>query len=63
MQFSQAWSGACIPLETAGPIQMTGTSLTVMHPMAREVLRVLMVMHQRTCPDLLEMAKRTGLAD
>lgn len=32
------------------------------HPMSREVLRVLFVMHQRTRPDLLQMAKRTGLA-
>lgn len=32
------------------------------HPMSREVLRVLFVMHQRTRPDLMLMAKRTGLA-
>ncbi|MFF0228572.1 helix-turn-helix domain-containing protein [Streptomyces sp. NPDC004629] len=32
------------------------------HPMSREVLRVLFVMHQRTRPDLILMAKRTGLA-
>ncbi|URN17605.1 MULTISPECIES: helix-turn-helix domain-containing protein [Streptomyces] len=31
------------------------------HPMSREVLRVLFVMHQRSRPDLLAMAKRTGL--
>ncbi|MCX3059333.1 helix-turn-helix domain-containing protein [Streptomyces beihaiensis] len=32
------------------------------HPMSREVLRVLFVMHQRSRPDLMTMAKRTGLA-
>lgn len=32
------------------------------HPMAREVLRVLWTMHQRSRPDLLAMAKRSGLA-
>lgn len=32
------------------------------HPMAREVLRVLWTMHQRSRPDLLVMAKRAGLA-
>jgi transcriptional regulator with XRE-family HTH domain len=31
------------------------------HPMAREVLRVLWTMHQRSRPDLLAMAKRAGL--
>lgn len=32
------------------------------HPMAREVLRVLWTLHQRSRPDLLAMAKRSGLA-
>ncbi|GAA4919003.1 helix-turn-helix transcriptional regulator [Streptomyces coeruleoprunus] len=32
------------------------------HPMSREVLRVLFIMHQRSRPDLLAMDKRTGLA-
>ncbi|WP_034091422.1 helix-turn-helix domain-containing protein [Streptacidiphilus albus] len=32
------------------------------HPMAREVVRVLMVMHQRSRPELVAMAKRSGLA-
>ncbi|MFD7582795.1 helix-turn-helix domain-containing protein [Kitasatospora sp. NPDC059817] len=32
------------------------------HPMGREVLRVLIVMHQRSKPGLLAMAKRAGLA-
>ncbi|QXE37099.1 helix-turn-helix transcriptional regulator [Streptomyces sp. GMY02] len=31
------------------------------HPMSREVLRVLFVMHQRARPDLLTMAERAGL--
>ncbi|MBB5109792.1 hypothetical protein FHS40_008922 [Streptomyces spectabilis] len=31
--------------------------------MSREVLRVLVVMHQRSRPDLMAVAKRTGLAD
>ncbi|MET9290881.1 helix-turn-helix domain-containing protein [Streptomyces sp. NPDC003077] len=33
------------------------------HPMSREVLRVLFVSHQRSKPDLLKMAKRSGLID
>lgn len=32
------------------------------HPMAREVLRVLWTLHQRSRPELLAMAKRAGLA-
>ncbi|MFF2374818.1 helix-turn-helix domain-containing protein [Streptomyces xiamenensis] len=32
------------------------------HPMSREVLRVLFILHQRSRPDLMVMAKRTGLA-
>ncbi|MFJ4435645.1 helix-turn-helix domain-containing protein [Streptomyces sp. NPDC088923] len=32
------------------------------HPMAREVVRVLFVLHQRARPKLMTMAKRTGLA-
>ncbi|MFD5385344.1 helix-turn-helix domain-containing protein [Streptomyces sp. NPDC127074] len=32
------------------------------HPMAREVLRVLWTMHHRSRPELLVMAKRSGLA-
>ncbi|MEU1022942.1 helix-turn-helix domain-containing protein [Streptomyces sp. NPDC005904] len=35
--------------------------MTEVHPMSREVLRVLFVMHQRSRPDLLAMAKRSGL--
>ncbi|MGV9877909.1 helix-turn-helix domain-containing protein [Streptomyces sp. NPDC003006] len=31
------------------------------HPMSREVLRVLFILHQRSRPDLIAMAKRTGL--
>ncbi|MGW4237386.1 helix-turn-helix domain-containing protein [Streptomyces sp. NPDC004749] len=37
--------------------------MTELHPMSREVLRVLFVMHQRTRPDLMKMAKRVGLTD
>ncbi|MFJ6657949.1 helix-turn-helix domain-containing protein [Streptomyces sp. NPDC091377] len=33
-----------------------------LHPMSREVIRVLFVLHQRARPVLLAMAKRTGLA-
>ncbi|MEU0841656.1 helix-turn-helix transcriptional regulator [Streptomyces sp. NPDC005962] len=33
------------------------------HPMAREVLRVLWTLHQRSRPELLVMAKRSGLTD
>jgi transcriptional regulator with XRE-family HTH domain len=36
--------------------------MTEVHPMSREVLRVLLILHQRARPDLLAMAKRTGLA-
>ncbi|MER5492065.1 helix-turn-helix domain-containing protein [Streptomyces sp. NPDC002490] len=35
--------------------------MTEVHPMAREVVRVLFVLHQRARPKLMEMAKRTGL--
>ncbi|MEN8653468.1 helix-turn-helix transcriptional regulator [Streptomyces sp. 21So2-11] len=35
--------------------------MTEIHPMSREVLRVLFVMHQRSRPDLMAMAKRSGL--
>ncbi|MEV0444813.1 helix-turn-helix domain-containing protein [Streptomyces spectabilis] len=37
--------------------------MTQIHPMSREVIRVLFVMHQRSRPALLAMAKRTGLTD
>ncbi|WP_063793997.1 helix-turn-helix domain-containing protein [Streptomyces graminilatus] len=33
------------------------------HPMSREVIRVLFVLHQRARPQLMKMAKRAGLAD
>jgi transcriptional regulator with XRE-family HTH domain len=32
------------------------------HPMAREVIRVLFVLHQRARPKLMDLAKKTGLA-
>lgn len=35
--------------------------MTEIHPMSREVLRVLCVMHQRGRPDLWVMARRSGL--
>ncbi|KNE83977.1 MULTISPECIES: helix-turn-helix domain-containing protein [Streptomyces] len=35
--------------------------MTEIHPMSREVLRVLFVMHQRSKPELMTMAKRCGL--
>ncbi|MGW1146607.1 helix-turn-helix domain-containing protein [Streptomyces sp. NPDC002454] len=35
--------------------------MTEVHPMAREVVRVFFVLHQRARPKLMEMAKRTGL--
>ena len=36
--------------------------MTEVHPMSREVLRVLFVLHQRTRPDLMVTAGRCGLA-
>jgi transcriptional regulator with XRE-family HTH domain len=36
--------------------------MTEVHPMAREVLRVLFLLHQRSRPELMAMARRTGLA-
>ncbi|MFC8221180.1 hypothetical protein ACFUTY_23760 [Streptomyces sp. NPDC057362] len=36
--------------------------MTEVHPMAREVIRVLFVLHQRAGPKLMEMAKKTGLS-
>ncbi|MFE4665493.1 helix-turn-helix domain-containing protein [Streptomyces sp. NPDC056716] len=36
--------------------------MTEAHPMAREVIRVLFVLHQRARPKLMMMAKRAGLA-
>ncbi|WP_340376641.1 helix-turn-helix domain-containing protein [Streptomyces sp. SS7] len=36
--------------------------MTEVHPMAREVIRVLFVLHQRARPKLMTMAKRAGLA-
>lgn len=39
----------------------TAPQMTEVHPMSREVLRVLFILHQRARPELLAMAKRTGL--
>ncbi|MEU5431667.1 helix-turn-helix transcriptional regulator [Streptomyces olivoreticuli] len=36
--------------------------MTEIHPMSREVLRVLVILHQRSKPSLMNMAKRSGLA-
>lgn len=36
--------------------------MSEIHPMSREVLRVLFVLHQRSRPELTAMAKRAGLA-
>ncbi|QKW50236.1 helix-turn-helix domain-containing protein [Streptomyces buecherae] len=36
--------------------------MAAVHPMSREVIRVLFVLNQRTRPRLLEMARRVGLA-
>jgi transcriptional regulator with XRE-family HTH domain len=36
--------------------------MTEVHPMAREVIRVLFILHQRARPRLMTMAKKTGLA-
>ncbi|WP_037907143.1 helix-turn-helix domain-containing protein [Actinacidiphila yeochonensis] len=35
--------------------------MSEIHPMSREVLRVLFILHQRSKPELMEMAKRAGL--
>ncbi|MEU7104078.1 helix-turn-helix transcriptional regulator [Streptomyces sp. NPDC046215] len=35
--------------------------MAAIHPMSREVLRVLVIMHQRSRPELMAMAKRSGL--
>lgn len=40
----------------------TAPQMAQVHPMSREVLRVLFVSHQRARPGLLEMAKRAGLS-
>lgn len=36
--------------------------MSEIHPMSREVIRVLFVLHQRSKPELMSMAKRAGLA-
>ncbi|MEV3873731.1 helix-turn-helix domain-containing protein [Streptomyces sp. NPDC049906] len=52
------YSGTEEALERAFQI---APQMTEVHPMAREVVRVLFVLHQRARPKLMEMAKRTGL--
>lgn len=53
------YSGAEEALKAAFAV---APQMTEIHPMSREVIRVLFVLHQRTRPDLLDMAKRSGLA-
>ncbi len=52
------YSGAEEALEKAFRV---APQMTEIHPMAREVVRVLFVLHQRVRPKLMVMAKRTGL--
>ncbi|MFI5939490.1 helix-turn-helix domain-containing protein [Streptomyces uncialis] len=40
---------------------LVAPQMTEVHPMAREVIRVLFVLHQRARPKLMVMARRTGL--
>ncbi|MER8158623.1 DNA-binding protein [Streptomyces sp. NPDC094472] len=51
--------GAEDALKYAFPV---APQMAEIHPMAREVLRVLWTLNQRSRPDLLVMAKRSGLA-
>ncbi|MCH0539108.1 helix-turn-helix transcriptional regulator [Streptomyces sp. MUM 203J] len=48
--------------EALKPAFTVSPQMAEIHPMSREVLRVLFVLHQRSRPDLMAMAKRTGLA-
>ncbi|MFJ2817175.1 helix-turn-helix domain-containing protein [Streptomyces sp. NPDC087294] len=54
------YSGAEEALDKAFAVS---PQMTEVHPMAREVIRVLFVLHQRTRPALMTMAKRTGLSN
>lgn len=53
------YSGAEEALEKAFEVS---PQMTEIHPMAREVIRVLFVLHQRARPNLMAMAKRSGLS-
>ncbi|MFJ8699498.1 helix-turn-helix domain-containing protein [Streptomyces ardesiacus] len=52
------YTGAEEALESAFKV---APQMTELHPMSREVIRVLFVLHQRARPKLMEMAKKTGL--
>ncbi|MEU7562012.1 helix-turn-helix domain-containing protein [Streptomyces eurythermus] len=53
------YAGAEEALEKAFGI---APQMTEVHPMAREVIRVLFVLHQRARPKLLKMAEKSGLS-
>lgn len=53
------YAGAEQALEKAFEV---APQMTEVHPMAREVIRVLFVLHQRAHPKLMEMAKKAGLS-
>ncbi|MER6382126.1 helix-turn-helix domain-containing protein [Streptomyces sp. NPDC001118] len=53
------YAGAEEALEKAFEVS---PQMTEVHPMAREVIRVLFVLHQRARPKLMDMAKRSGLS-
>ncbi|MEV5883061.1 helix-turn-helix transcriptional regulator [Streptomyces sp. NPDC052020] len=53
------YSGAEQALERAFEV---APQMTEIHPMSREVIRVLFVLHQRARPKLMAMAKKTGLS-
>lgn len=47
--------------EALGKAFEVAPQMAELHPMSREVIRVLFVLHQRARPKLMEMAKKTGL--
>ncbi|MFD5650703.1 helix-turn-helix domain-containing protein [Streptomyces sp. NPDC127039] len=53
------YAGAEQALEKAFEV---APQMAEVHPMVREVIRVLFVLHQRARPKLMEMAKKTGLS-
>ncbi|MDT0472792.1 helix-turn-helix transcriptional regulator [Streptomyces sp. DSM 41014] len=48
--------------EALGRAFAVAPQMTEIHPMSREVVRVLVVLHQRTRPQLMDMVKKTGLS-
>lgn len=48
--------------EALGKAFEVSPQMAEVHPMAREVVRVLFVLHQRARPKLMDLAKKTGLA-